>query len=419
MSQDHTSVVRTSIELVEVAARTWFVRGAFVHAALFETDEGLVMVDTCFAHEAPSVLAAVRRITNAPLHTVVFTHGHIDHAFGLAPWLTEASTADPPRPRPRIVAHELVPERFRRYARTAEYNGRINAVQFQLDQVWWPDANEQFAWPDVTYADRLELTIGGEVFQLNHARAETDDVTWVWVPGRAVLAVGDLVIGSAPNAGNPQKVQRYPEGWAGACRAMADLGARVLLPGHGPWWEGVEPLRRLLIDQAEYLEAIVEQTLAGLNAGLPHDEIVAALRIPEHLASLPHLQPLYDRPEFIARNVIRLYGGWWDGRPASLLPPSAEARAREVVALAGGVTAVVDRARALAGLGVGGEPPDMALACQLAEWAALACPDSRAAQECQRDVFTVRAQGETSLMGRGIFTRAVTRASAALAAIDE
>ena len=53
------------------------------------------------------------------------------------------------------------------------------------------------------------------------------------MPGRKVLCTGDFVIWASPNAGNPQKVQRYPREWAAALREMASLGAEVLLPGHG------------------------------------------------------------------------------------------------------------------------------------------------------------------------------------------
>ncbi|MBM3658854.1 MAG: MBL fold metallo-hydrolase, partial [Actinobacteria bacterium] len=322
----------TRAQITEVAARTWFVKPSWVNVALFETDEGLVMVDAGFATDAAAVHAAVRSVSDAPLHTVVFTHGHVDHAFGLKAFLAAGD-------RPRIVAHEHVAARFRRYARTAGYNARINATQFQIDPeaMRWPQEDGHFFWPDLTYRDELVLTIGGEEFHLRHALGETDDATWVWVPGRKALACGDLWFNVAPNCGNPQKVQRYPEGWADAADAMAGLGAEVLLPGHDTFQTGADHIRRLFTVQAEYLRAIVDQTLAGLNAGLTHDEIVDAVVIPPHLAAEPSLQPFYDRPEFIARNVIRQYGGWWNGRPADLLPAPADARAREVVALAGGV----------------------------------------------------------------------------------
>ena len=75
--------------------------------------------------------------------------------------------------------------------------------------------------------------MGGRALELHHARGETDDHTWTWVADRKVLCCGDLFIWASPNAGNPQKVQRYPREWAAALRRMVDLEPEVLLPGHG------------------------------------------------------------------------------------------------------------------------------------------------------------------------------------------
>ena len=393
----------TRAPITEVAPRTWFVKPSWVNVALFETDAGLVMVDAGFAADAATIHAAVRSVSDAPLHTVIFTHGHVDHAFGLRAFLAAGD-------RPRIVAHENVAARFRRYARTADYNTRINATQFRLDPeaVRWPREDEHFFWPDLTYRDSLVLDVGGESFHLHHARGETDDATWVWVPGRATLACGDFWFNVAPNCGNPQKVQRYPEDWADAAEAMAGLGAEILLPGHDTFQTGADHIRRLFTVQAEFLRTIVEQTIAGLNAGLTHDEIVDRVTIPEALAAEPSLQPLYDRPEFIARNVIREYGGWWNGRAADLLPAPADARAREVAALAGGVSALVARARTLAD--PASPEHDLRLACHLVEWAVAAAPDDADARACAADVFDARAASESSLMGKGIFSAAARAA---------
>jgi len=76
--------------------------------------------------------------------------------------------------------------------------------------------------------------VGGERFELHHGKGETDDHTWTWVPGRGVLCTGDFFIWASPNAGNPQKAQRYPREWAHALRDMQEVDAQVLLPGHGP-----------------------------------------------------------------------------------------------------------------------------------------------------------------------------------------
>lgn len=386
----------------EVRPRTYFL-ATFGNISALETDEGLVLVDTGIAPFALANLEAMREMTSAPLHTVVYTHGHVDHAFGLAPWYEEAEREG--RPQPRVVAHRNVVERFQTYRRMAGLNEHINRVQFGLgDEVRWP---REFFWPDVTYEDALTLQIGGERFELRHGKGETDDATWLWAPERRVLCTGDFWIGCAPNCGNPQKVQRYPEEWAEVLERMAGLGAEVLLPGHGPLMEGAEEVRTALTDAAAYLRSIVSQTVALLNEGLAHDEVVARVRVPDELAGKPYLQPVYDRPEFIVRNLIRRLGGWWNGRPADVLPALPADRAREIAALAGGVAKLVERARELAG-------KDVVMACHVAEWAAMADPADRRAQECVRDVFRARAEQEVSLMGRGIFMHAVRTAEKAL-----
>jgi glyoxylase-like metal-dependent hydrolase (beta-lactamase superfamily II) len=54
------------------------------------------------------------------------------------------------------------------------------------------------------------------------------------MPRRRFCFCGDLFIWAAPNAGNPQKVQRYPEEWALNARKIAALRPRIVFPGHGP-----------------------------------------------------------------------------------------------------------------------------------------------------------------------------------------
>lgn len=392
-----------SMEAQELAPRTYFI-SLFSGVTAFETDEGLVLVDTGLQHLAGFIHSAIRAKTQAPLHTVIFTHGHVDHAFGLGPWLEEA-----PSNKPRIVAHRAVRERFARYERMRGLNEHVNRLQFNVDNLEWP---RPLAEPDVVYDDHLELVVGGEPFVLRHGRGETDDATWVLAPRRKTICAGDFWIGCAPNCGNPQKVQRYAEEWRDVLLAMAELRPELVLPGHGPALVGEGPIQEMLLDTAQYLKVIVDQTLEGLNAGKRHDEIVAAVVVPEELAAKPYLQPQYDRPEFIARNVIRLHGGWWDGFAASLLPAPASARAREIAALAGGVDAVVARARALANT-------DLALACHLAEWAQLAAPADRGANEAVRDLFSARAQAEPSLMARAIFERAATAAETVLRGLPQ
>jgi glyoxylase-like metal-dependent hydrolase (beta-lactamase superfamily II) len=388
-----------------VAPGTFFMTADYVNIAAFETGGGLLLVDTGMAEAGERVFGEIRKRTQAPLHSVVYTHGHLDHAFGLRPWLDAGE-------QPRVISHENVVRRFRTYMKTAPLNVHVNRVQFGIQEaIHWPEKQQDFVWPDTTYREDLTLYVGGERFELRHAKGETDDATWVWAPERGIVCSGDLWIGILPNCGNPQKVQRYPEEWADALEAIASVGAELLLPGHGHPVEGADAIRTRCLDTAEALRAIVRQTLDGLNAGCTHEEILASIRLPESLRNQPYLDPLYDRPEFIARNVIRKYGGWWNGFSAQLLPAPMREQAEEIARLAGGVAPLVRRAHELAA-------SDPALACHLAEWAALAAPESREAQQCVVDVFKSRADAEVSLMGRGILSHAVRRAEQALAALD-
>ncbi len=132
-------------------------------------------------------------------------------------------------------------------------------------------------------------------------------------------------------------MQRYARDWAAAFRTMTQLDADVLLPGHGLPIVGADRVRRALTDGADLLESLLDQTLAMMNDGARLDDIVNTVRAPEHLLARPYLRPVYDEPEFVVRNIWRLYGGWWDGVASHLKPAEEAAVGREVATLAGGV----------------------------------------------------------------------------------
>jgi alkyl sulfatase BDS1-like metallo-beta-lactamase superfamily hydrolase len=388
--------------LDEVAPGVAFIP-SFGNISGFAVDGRLVLVDTGNALLAQQNHVKVRAWTGAPLDTVIYTHGHIDHVFGVGPY--EAEAAEAGRPGPRVVAHDKVPARFDRYKLTAGYNGVINQRQFQLPSFRWPT---EYRYPDETYAGRLDLDVGGERFELHHGMGETDDATWVWLPERKILCAGDMFIWASPNCGNPQKVQRYPREWAVALRAMAALGPELLLPGHGWPILGADVVSRALTDAADLLDDIVDQTLALMNDGARLDDIVHAVRAPADLLDKPYLRPVYDEPEFVVRSVWRLYGGWYDGNPARLKPAPDAALAAEVAALAGGASVLATRAAELAAGG------DLRLAGHLAEMAAQAAPEDAGVQAVRADVFGRRAGEERSTMSKGVFAWAAAESRRAV-----
>jgi alkyl sulfatase BDS1-like metallo-beta-lactamase superfamily hydrolase len=385
-------------DLVEVAPDTGFIP-SFGNVTAMVVDGELLLVDTGSPVTAGLVHQRARSWTSAPLHTAVFSHGHIDHVFGTGTFEEEAAANGDPAPR--VVAHAALPARFDRYVRTAGYNAWINRRQFGIPDLEWPT---DYRYPDITYDTTLTIEVGGTDIELHHARGETDDHTWTWVPERRVLCSGDLFIWATPNAGNPQKVQRYPREWAVALRAMVSREPDVLLPGHGLPILGADRIKQALTDAADLLDSLEDQTVELMNAGATLDEIVHTVRAPAHLLDRPYLRPVYDEPEFIVRNIWRLYGGWYDGNPATLKPAPDSALAAEVAALAGGAARLADRAKSLADDG------DLRLAGHLAQMAAMAAPDDPQVQAAKAAIYRTRADAEASTMAKGIFNAAAVDA---------
>jgi glyoxylase-like metal-dependent hydrolase (beta-lactamase superfamily II) len=375
-----------------------FLHAAFVNTYAVRTPAGLLLVDPGLARNAEAAHAAVRSWSDAPLHTAVYTHGHADHAFGLGPFLAAGE-------RPHIVAQENCPPRFRRYALTHGLNARINQRQFGYPRPIFP---EHFDWPTLVFRDALVQRLGDLEVHFRAAKGETDDHCWVWIPAQRYLFTGDLIVWVAPNCGNPQKVQRFPVEWAQALETMAALEPEWLFPGHGLVVQGREAVRTVLTETARYLRVIVDQVLTRLNAGQTPDEIFHAVEPDPALAARPYLEARYDHPKFIVRNLLRLWGGWWNGNAADLLPAPPAAQAREVAGLAGGVDRVVARGRALLDAG------DATLAAHLAEWASRAAPEDPGAQTLKRDVYARRLADEHALMAQGIYRAAMNDARGAL-----
>jgi alkyl sulfatase BDS1-like metallo-beta-lactamase superfamily hydrolase len=380
---------------------------SFSHMYTFATGDGLVCFDSSGSFTGAKVVGAMRKWSSDRVSTLVYTHGHVDHVGGSGAVAADASERG--YPSPEVVGHEAVVDRFHRYRDTAGYNTAINLRQFggiskrqglSLTDASRPFLPDDVLWPTRTFSERAMVSVGGVEFELHHGKGETDDHTWTWVPSRRALCVGDLVTWVFPNAGNPQKVQRYPLEWARALREMQAFDAELLLPAHGLAVRGRHRINLVLGDLASVLEHLVESTLQRMNAGQTLDEILHEVSVPAEALDKPWLRPVYDEPEFVVRNIWRLYGGWWNQDPAELKPAPRTALATELVGLTGGVQPLIDRAAELADEG------EFRLACHLVEVAVQAEPDHLGAHEVRADIYQRRRDGELSLMAKGVFAAA-------------
>ena len=364
--------VKSKTTITPYGDRAWLIRMPIVNAVLFETDAGLVLVDTGMAPAGPAILDAIRSVSDKPLHTIIYTHGHVDHAYGTWALLEAGET-------PQIVAHENIMPRFERYVMLP---GSLAGYMSQKQQQF-PRSLDDLALPNNLFEYRLELEIGGETFVLQHHKGETDDQLYVWLPQRKILATADYYQGFMPNAGNGKRVQRYVKEWIDALREMSALDAQIVLPAHGEAMTNPVTIKRELNLLADAFETIRDQTIDGLNQGLRKDQIVESIRMPEELAAEHTLREQYVSYKDVSKMILKRYTGWWDDLPSQWSPAAVEAQSQMVVNLAGGVDVLVAKTRDML-------TQDVQMACHMVDWLWLGAPENAEVQQLLIDVYSAR-----------------------------
>lgn len=377
--------VRRLTTVVQEGPRTWLIRMPWVNVAAFETDAGWVLVDSGYAPAGPVLLETLRRLSRKPVHTIIFTHHHVDHGLGAWALLQAGET-------PEIIAEERFITETERDLALQPFFGRMNGQA---------DADHPRSWADLvkptrTFRERLDITVGGERFSLRHARGESEDQIYVWVPDRKTVVVADYYQVFLPNAGNGRRRQRQPDEWAVALRDMAGLGAETLLPMHGPAVHGQADIGARLSAHAAMFESVILQVKTGLNQRLRKDQIVDGIRLPPELAARTDLLELYVSVKDVAKMVLRQYTGWWDGIPSHWSPAPLADEAAALARLAGGAGALAREALRVL-------PQDPALAGNLADWAFFAAPQDAEVLRAALQVYLARLRAAPPLMEATVY----------------
>jgi len=127
----------------------------FANVSVINTDVGLVLIDCGALDYAIAIQNELDEWSGGkPIHTCIYTHGHIDHCMGIIE--LEPMQKEKTNKGIRVVAHKNVVPRFERYKKTANYNALINSRQFQ-EKAEWPT---HYRYPDITYRDSMVLEIG-------------------------------------------------------------------------------------------------------------------------------------------------------------------------------------------------------------------------------------------------------------------
>jgi len=353
-----------------------------------ETDAGLVVVDAGPGGSVTQgMIEALRRISDAPVHALCYSHGHVGYNAGVPMWLAHAAQRG--EASPRVIAHRNLPRRYARYRETAALQHRMAEIQFNRPAGFF---DHRLAMHDPTETFDLQLRIGsGErCVELRWAPSETDDAIALWSPAQRVLYGGASLIDSIPNIGTPFRTLRDTVRWADTLDALAALGARKAVREFGATIEGEDRVRHVLSHTARALRWLRAEVVRLMNEGLGEREILARIRFPDELFGVEWMKPTYGDPGYIVRDIYRSENGWWDRNPTSLHPEPPEAVARAVADAITDKPGVVAQARALAKAGrwqlalhvidllatAAGDAPEIAQARLLkAEWLRRRAPE--------------------------------------------
>jgi alkyl sulfatase BDS1-like metallo-beta-lactamase superfamily hydrolase len=317
-----------------------------------ETAAGLVVVDVGMTPaRAAEARAAVEAVApGQPVHTVIYTHGHLDHVGGASAWVG---------PDTPIRATEALARQFyARYgtllpaerARASRQFGRHQegacagiGIGLDLDAAGPIGAR----LPTDTFSGRTAFEVGGVRFELIEAHGETEDQLFVWLPDRGVLLPGDNYYRAFPNLYTIRgSAPRPVDDWIGSLDQMRRLDADVLIPSHTAPVVGQAAVRDALRTYRDGIQFVRDAVIRGANRGERLESLVASISLPPHLAAEPALAEVYGQLDWSVRGVYGGALGWFDGRATALYPLPADEVAARTVAGMGGAEAVLAMARA-------------------------------------------------------------------------
>ncbi|HET9250565.1 MAG TPA: MBL fold metallo-hydrolase [Candidatus Eisenbacteria bacterium] len=262
-------------------------------------DDGVVVIDA--PESSAEVLAAIRKVTKKPIRTVINTHWHDDHIIGNQVY-RDAS------PGVEFIAHAAVRDylpvdglkaregMLREAPQGVEYlksllvSGKgldgstitpeeresmesdIRLVEHYLDVV--PGA--EIVLPTAVVQDRMTLRSGTREIRILHpGRGHTRGDLVVYLPRERVLFAGDLVVWPIPLVGGDQS---HVGDWSATLERVRSLGARTIVPGHGPVEKGDGYLAQLV----RLFDSVTGQTRAAVAEGKSLEETRPRVNLIEH-----------------------------------------------------------------------------------------------------------------------------------------
>ena len=337
--------------ILKVAEHIYYFTG-FGHsnATLLIGDTSCILVDVLDSNVRGETLKqAIAQITDKPVKTIIYTHGHPDHRGGakaFADTVEEIIAFAPKRPvlkYSQLVNDILMLRGARQFGYALTDDELITQGLGPREGSTCGEGTYGILPPTTVYTEgSVTRTIDGVTLQMTAAVGETDDQIFVWLPDAKALCCGDNFYACFPNLYAIRGSQyRDISAWVDSLDVIRNYPIETLLPGHGKAIQGTQTVQETLKNYRDAIESVLLQTLDGMNQGLTIDQLAENVKLPETLANLSYLGEYYGSVEWTVRSIFNAYAGWFDGNPTALHPLTASQNASHTIRMMGGVNAVL------------------------------------------------------------------------------
>lgn len=306
------------------------------NAYLVKTGNGDVLINAGFMGSSERNKKLFAPLRSGPLHAIMLTQAHADH-FGGVPVLREAET--------KICAQQD-------FVDTAHYfKTMMPFLQGRSGKLWGGTIKRRNdpvpnIVPDISFRDAISLEFGGKRFELIATPGgEAPDSMVVWLPEDKTVFTGNLfgpVFMSVPNLNTirgdkPRSVNRF----LASLDSVRNLGAELLITGHGDPIRGGARIRSDLDKLHSAVSYIRDQTLAGMNAGKDVHTLMREIQLPESLS----LGEFHGKVSWAVKSIWHEFSGWFMyDATTSLYATPASSVYTDLAELAGGAHPLTLRA---------------------------------------------------------------------------